>query len=97
MLKLADLFRSDKFLAWKLTTKGKKHFATTTAQQKHYTVAEVAQQWGVSVDLIRDVFTNEAGVLRFDRPATRTKRAYSTLRIPESVLARVHTRLSAAA
>lgn len=95
MLKLSDLLRNEKFLAWSVQRKGRKITASASAQ-KHYTVSQVAQQWGVSADLIRDVFSSEPGVLRFDRPATRNKRAYSTLRIPESVLVRVHTHLSAA-
>ena len=62
--------------------------------EKHYTVAEIAEQWGISVDLARDTFEDEPGVLTFDRPRTRVKRGYSTMRIPESVLVRVHTRLT---
>ncbi len=62
--------------------------------EKHYTVAEIAEQWGISVDLARDTFADEPGVLTFDRPRTRVKRGYSTMRIPESVLLRVHTRLT---
>jgi len=50
--------------------------------------------WGVSVQTIRDVFRNEEGVLKLGSNGTRTKRRYKTLRIPESVARRVHTRLS---
>jgi hypothetical protein len=62
--------------------------------EKHYTIAEIAEQWGISTDLARDTFADEPGVLTFDRPRTRVKRGYSTMRIPESVLVRVHTRLT---
>lgn len=62
--------------------------------EKHYTVAEVSGIWGVSEDLVRDLFRDESGVLRIRRPATKMKRGYSTLRIPESTLHRVYSELS---
>jgi hypothetical protein len=67
------------------------------AEERHWTPIEVAKQWGVSSDLIRSLFRNEPGVLMFDRPATRAKRSYATMRIPDSVLVRVHTRMSSRA
>jgi hypothetical protein len=72
-------------------------FANSFAEEKHWTPIEVAKQWGVSPDLIRSLFRNEPGVLKFDRPATRAKRSYATMRIPDSVLVRVHTRMSSRA
>jgi len=63
--------------------------------EKHFTPQELAEAWGVSVQTIRDVFRNEEGVLKLGSNGTRTKRRYKTLRIPESVAKRVHTRLSA--
>ncbi len=68
---------------------------TAPANERHYSIAEIAEQWNISVDLARDVFRNEPGVLRILRPGTRFKRCYSTFRVPESVMLRVHTRLSA--
>jgi hypothetical protein len=65
------------------------------ASERHYTIAEIAEAWGISVDLARDTFRHELGVVRFDRPGTRVKRSYSTFRVPESVMVRVHARLSA--
>lgn len=62
--------------------------------EKHYAPADLAEAWGVSTDLIRSLFRDEPGVLKIDRPATRAKRSYSTIRIPESVVVRVHTRLT---
>jgi hypothetical protein len=50
--------------------------------------------WGLSNDLTRDIFRDEPGVLRIDRPETRKKRAYLTIHIPQSVVARVHLRLT---
>lgn len=43
---------------------------------------------------MRDVFKDEDGVLIVERPGTRTKRAYSTIRISESVLERIYNKLS---
>jgi hypothetical protein len=97
LLKTADLLRNEKFLAWKVDRKTKKYTTVITSAQQHYSVADIAKQWGVSTDLVRSVFAEEPGVLRFTRPRTKNKRQYETLRIPESVLVRVHTRLSAAA
>jgi hypothetical protein len=69
-------------------------YTNSMADEKHYTPIEVAKQWGVSPDIVRSVFRDEPGVLKIERPGTNAKRCYSTLRIPESVLVRVHTRLT---
>jgi hypothetical protein len=74
-----------------------KTYTNSFAKEKHWTPIEVAQQWGVSSDLIRSLFRDEPGVLKIDRPGTRAKRAYATLRIPDSVLVRVHTRMTSRA
>jgi hypothetical protein len=72
-------------------------YTNSFAEEKHWTPIEVAKQWGVSPDLIRSLFRDEPGVLKFYRPASRAKRSYSTLRIPDSVLVRVHTRMTSRA
>jgi hypothetical protein len=74
-----------------------KTYTNSMAEEKHWTPIEVAKQWGVSSDLIRSLFRDEPGVLKFDRPASRAKRGYATLRIPDSVLVRVHTRMTSRA
>jgi hypothetical protein len=74
-----------------------KTYTNSMAEEKHWTPIEVAQQWGVSSDLIRSLFRDEPGVLKIDRPGNRAKRAYATLRIPDSVLVRVHTRMTSRA
>jgi hypothetical protein len=61
--------------------------------ERHYDVAELAVLWNLSEDTIRRLFSSEPGVLVLSR-ARRGKRSYTTLRIPESVAHRVHTRLS---
>ena len=71
-----------------------KTYTNLVVEEKHYSVSEIAKLWSVSVDLVRDTFADELGVLRWQRPATKTKRAYSLLRVPESVLVRVHRSLT---
>jgi hypothetical protein len=46
--------------------------------------------WGLSEKTVRRMFEEEDGVLQWGNPETRRKRGYITLRIPESVLLRVH-------
>jgi hypothetical protein len=62
--------------------------------ERHYTIAQVAGMWNLSSDTVRRLFCNEPGVPKLDNRARRTKRRYRTLRIPQSVLERVHRRLS---
>jgi hypothetical protein len=55
--------------------------------ERHYSVSDVAKLWALSRDSVRRLFRREPGVLVMgDR--------YVTLRIPESVLERVHRRMS---
>ena len=61
--------------------------------EKHYSVAELSQSWGFSEKTIRRMFTHEPGVLKWGEEEGRFKRGYITLRIPESVVQRVHRRL----
>jgi hypothetical protein len=63
-------------------------------EEQHYTPADLAKMWGVSVQTIRELFKQEGGVLKIGSAGTRNRRAYQTLRIPPSVAERVHTRLS---
>jgi hypothetical protein len=62
---------------------------------RHYSPAEIAQLWGLSVDSVRKIVENEPGVLVLGNTEPRRgKRSYTTLRIPEPVAERVHRRLS---
>jgi hypothetical protein len=61
-------------------------------QEPHYTVAEIAELWKLSRDVVREIFQGEPGVLVIGRNGSGSKRGYHTLRVPESVLARVHRR-----
>jgi hypothetical protein len=65
------------------------------ALEKHYTVSEVAELWGWSGNTVRKLFRDEAGVLQSNIPSLmRGKKRNVSLRIPESVLLRVHSRFS---
>lgn len=55
--------------------------------------AEIAELWGVSVNTIIRAFQDEPDVLKFGSRETRFGRKRITLRIPESVMIRVHGRL----
>ena len=62
---------------------------------RHYSVAEIAAMWNLSDEAVRGIFANEPGVLVLGDPKPRgRKRRYTTLRIPEFVVERVHRRLS---
>jgi hypothetical protein len=60
--------------------------------EKHYSTSELAHLWNLSERTIRRMFENEPGVLQLGSQETRFKRGYTTLRIPESVVLRVHRR-----
>lgn len=62
--------------------------------ERHYSPAEVARMWSVSVDSVRRLFRTEPGVLLISPRHRNGKRRYATLRIPASVLERVHKRCS---
>jgi hypothetical protein len=64
--------------------------AGSVFEERHYVVAEVATMWSLSKDAVRRMFQNEPGVLVLGRRSAGRKRRYTTLRIPQSVLERVH-------
>jgi hypothetical protein len=57
--------------------------------EKHFTPQQIAVLWGRSARFIRELFQDEPGVQKIDRPERMHKRGYSTIRIPESVMIRV--------
>jgi hypothetical protein len=63
------------------------------ALEKHYSVGEVAKFWGLSGNTIRRIFEKEPGVIEWGTTESRFRRGYRTLRIPESVMLRVHRRM----
>ncbi len=68
-----------------------------TAVEQPYQIPAITKMWGLSEDTVRSLFKAEAGVLVIARPGTAKKRKYVSMRVPESVLHRVHRRLSARA
>lgn len=64
------------------------------AFERHFSPHEIAELWGLGVDAVRRIFMNEEGVLKYGHGETLRKRPYFTLKIPESVMHRVHRRLS---
>lgn len=69
---------------------------TDLCHEKHYSVADLAELWNLSEKTIRRMFGNEPGVLLWGDKERRFKRAYTTVRIPETVALRVHRRLRVA-
>lgn len=68
---------------------------STLAHEEHLTVADVCHRWSLSSDAVRRIFADEPGVVRLGGERKgRYKRPYITLRIPASVVERVHRRLS---
>ena len=65
------------------------------SQERHFTVSEIAKMWGLSRDTVTRLFAHEIGVFKLKRPETVYKRKHTTLRIPESVVIRVHSRMRA--
>jgi hypothetical protein len=67
---------------------------TSVHIERHYAVAEIAEMWSLSPDKVRELFESEPGVLVIGERSPRHKRRYVTLRVPQTVLERVHSRLS---
>jgi hypothetical protein len=65
------------------------------AEERHYTVQEIAETWQVSAMTVRRLFQDEPGVLKIGHARTmRRARPHITLRIPASVLERFHEQRS---
>lgn len=63
------------------------------ASEKHYSVIEISKLWALSQKTVRRIFEREPGVIQWGSMETRHKRGYRTLRVPETVLLRVHRKL----
>ena len=63
------------------------------ANERHYSVIEIAQLWALSEKTVRRIFEREPGVIHWGSEETLHKRGYRTLRVPETVLHRVHRKL----
>jgi hypothetical protein len=63
------------------------------AVERHYSADEIGRLWGLSPRTVRRMFENEPGIIVLGNTGTMRKRRYITIRVPESVLVRVHRRL----
>jgi len=63
------------------------------AAERHYAALEVAGLWSLNVETVRRIFQDEPGVVILQSAVKRGKRPYKTIRIPHTVLERVHRRL----
>jgi hypothetical protein len=62
--------------------------------EKHFAPDELAESWGISADTVTRIFERESGVLILETHRGKRSRRYRTIRIPESVAARVYRRMS---
>jgi hypothetical protein len=65
----------------------------SAAFQPHFTCAQLAKQWGLSINTIARIFRSEPGVLLLGNPRSK-KRTRISMRIPATVAERVHAKLS---
>jgi AraC-like DNA-binding protein len=68
----------------------------SVALDRHLSIAEIAQQWGVSKDTVRRHFESVPGVLRLGHRETKAKRRYFTVRVPERIVRAQHALLTKA-
>jgi hypothetical protein len=54
--------------------------------EQHFSISQIAERWNLSEDAVRRLFCHEPGVLILGRPHRGSKRRYTTLRIPQTVL-----------
>jgi hypothetical protein len=59
-----------------------------TAFERHYTIAELAKLWQVSISSVRRLAIQEPDIVRMSGPSGKT-----SYRVPESVARRIHTKL----
>jgi hypothetical protein len=60
------------------------------AFERHFSVKQVAELWGLSPDAVRRIFHGQPGVVEIQRNRSVHKRRYVSVRIPQSVVERVH-------
>jgi hypothetical protein len=71
--------------------------AEPLAAERHWSPAQVAEIWGFGPETIRRIFQNEPGVVVMTKPAKKNRQQHRTIRIPQTVLERVHRRLQKSA
>ncbi|MCC7181478.1 MAG: hypothetical protein IT177_24080 [Acidobacteria bacterium] len=60
------------------------------AFERHYRIGELAEMWKLGRETVRLLVKDEIGVMKVKLGRKRTNTVYS---VPESVAARIHTRL----
>jgi hypothetical protein len=68
----------------------------SVALDRHFSIAQIARQWGVSCDTVRRHFERVPGVLRLGHTENKTKRRYVTVRVPERIVRAQHALLTKA-
>lgn len=64
-----------------------------TSFERHFTPQELAELWRLDESTVRRMFIEEPGVMIYGKEKRHDgRRDYVTLRIPESVAAKVHAR-----
>ena len=69
-----------------------------TAIEQHFPVQQIAESWGISAASVRRLFEGQPGVLALSMPRllkNRKHRPHVLLRIPASVVERLHQQWSA--
>ena len=64
-----------------------------SALERHYSINQISELWGLSPGVVRSLFRDRADVLHIGHGEKMRKRPYVTLRVPESVVQRVHAEL----
>jgi hypothetical protein len=71
---------------------------TSVAIEQHYSVQQISQMWGISDASVRRLFDGVPGVLAISMPRlqrNRKHKPHTLLRIPHSVVERLHQQWSA--
>lgn len=79
-----------KAIAESLVSRGRNMKNLGTHNERHYSIQEIGALWGVSAKTIKRIFQNEPGVLVLP---SRGEGERPRLRIPESIVERVHRQL----
>ena len=90
---MADLTRKPPESVQVVGPSGELPVPTDLANERHYSIIEISKLWGLSEKTVRRIFEGEPGVIHWGSRERLHKRGYHTLRVPETVLHRVHRKL----
>jgi hypothetical protein len=65
--------------------------ADSSAFERHCRIGQLVKLWGLGRETIRQLVKDEPGVLKIRQGRRRAQTTYS---VPESVVVRIHTRLT---